>query len=94
MDRRSFFKVLVGGAALPIVAKLPIPAKRLVERAGAWASIRVESGSITAVTITEGGSRYFPGDYIVIPQWVRDTLAEKEPNPLPFSFQERPEIRA
>jgi hypothetical protein len=66
MNRRSFFKILAGAAALPIVAKLPLPAQRAIERVGAWATIRVEAGAITSITITDGRSRYCTGDVISV----------------------------
>ena len=58
MDRRSFFKMLAGAAALPIVAKLPGPAKAVVERVGALATVRIKAGEIISVVITSGGSGY------------------------------------
>jgi hypothetical protein len=58
MDRRSFFRALAGAAALPIVAKLPGPARRAIERVGAYARIRIEGGIIAGVTITSSGVGY------------------------------------
>jgi hypothetical protein len=58
MDRRSFFRVLAGAAALPLVAKLPMPAKRVIERVGAYARLRIEAGAITAITVTSAGAGY------------------------------------
>jgi hypothetical protein len=58
MNRRNLFKFIAGAAALPLVAKLPAPLRKPIERAGAWATVQVTGGVITAVTIIDGGSGY------------------------------------
>jgi hypothetical protein len=66
MNRRDLFKFIAGAAALPIVAKLPAPLRKVVERAGAWATVQVTSGVITSITITHGGSGYNAPPKVII----------------------------
>jgi hypothetical protein len=58
MDRRSFFRLIAGAASLPVLARLPAPARRVVERVGAWATVRVDMGAVTSISIVNGGSGY------------------------------------
>ena len=59
MDRRSFFRLLAGAIASPVVAPvlrvLPAP---LRTRVGAWAVATIEGGVVTSVTITSPGCGY------------------------------------
>jgi hypothetical protein len=64
MDRRLFFRLVAGVAALPIVARLPLPLRRPLERAGAWAEVFIKDGQITAITIMSPG--YNSAPFVVI----------------------------
>jgi hypothetical protein len=66
LDRRSLFRALAGAAALPIIAKLPVPAKKLVERVGAWATIQIKAGRIIAIHVIDGGSGYSTSETITV----------------------------
>lgn len=64
--RRGFFGLVAGLAALPIVARLPAPVARKIERAGAWATVNITSGQITAITILNVGCGYTSSPTVVI----------------------------
>ena len=64
--RRGFFRVVAGAAALPIVARLPAPVARRVERLGAYATAQLTGGMIASVTIINSGRGYLSGPVVTI----------------------------